>query len=151
VATQLVCTIAAVALVAEMLAKYPLPGVKPPAPPPAHGDPQVVAAAEFAIALAVFGAASVFDRTLGPVLSPFAGSAFYVACAYWEAGRFSGALINPAAVLALHVYRDDLFAPDTWRNALTPTAPYLLGICAACVLLGAIGRATQPKRRVKVD
>ena len=145
------CTIAAVALVAEALAKYPLPGVKAPGPPPAHGDPAVVAVAEFALALAVFGAAALFDRSLGPVLAPFATSTFYVACAYWEAGRFSGALINPAAVLALHVYRGDLFARDTWQTALTPAAPYLGGICAASILLGLVGRLAAPKRRAKAD
>ena len=149
VATELVATIAAVAMVAEALALYPLPGVAAPAPPRAHADPSTVAAAEFAIALATFAVGAASQR-LGPVMAPFCGSAFYVACAYWEAGRFSGALINPAAVLALHVYKEDLFDRNTWAVAVQPAAPYLGGIAAAAVVLGGAGRLSTP-RRLKAD
>ncbi len=138
-------------MVAEALALYPLPGVGAPAPPPAHSDRATVAAAEFAIAFATFAAGALSAR-LGAVLAPFAGSAFYVACAYWEAGRFSGAIINPAAVLALHVYKGDLFSADTWRAAAVPAAPYVGGICAAAVLHGLAARLAAPRRaRVKAD
>ncbi len=89
---------------------------------------------------------------LNPILAPFAGSAFYVAAAYYESGRYSGAIINPAAVVALHVYTQDLTAAATWRNAATPAAPYLAGIAGAAVLLGAMKRAAQPRRvRSKAD
>jgi len=90
---------------------------------------------------------------LGPILAPFASSAFYVAAACYERGQYSGAIINPAAILALHVYRQDLTALATWRNAAEPAAPYLAGIAAAVALLGAIRRAGAPRRggRVKTD
>jgi glycerol uptake facilitator-like aquaporin len=86
-------------------------------------------------------------------MAPFAASAFYVAAAYFEAGRYSGAIINPAAIVALHVYTHDLFDAATWRKAAPPAAPYLAGIAAAAVLLGVVKRATRPSRagRSKTD
>ena len=94
-----------------------------------------------------------FSARLGPILAPFASSAFYVAAACYERGQYSGAIINPAAILALHVYRQDLFALATWRAAAVPAAPYLAGIGAAVALLGAVRRASAPRRvgRVKAD
>ena len=76
-----------------------------------------------------------------------------MAAACYEQGQYSGAIINPAAIVALHVYRQDLTAVATWRAAAVPAAPYLVGIAGAVALLGAVRRASAPRRagRVKAD
>lgn len=148
---ELLATVAGVAAVAATLRRFPLPGVPPPAPPPAHADRQLVAAAEFAIAFATFGAAALASR-LGPLLSPFAASAAYCAFAFAENGRFSGAIINPATVLALHVYGKDYWSRSVWEAAAEEATPYFVGILGAAVAFAAASRlGTSGAAKRKAD
>jgi len=139
VLVELVTTVAAVAALAATLRAYPSLGVPPPAPPPMHQDGATVAAVEFAIAFSTFTAGHL-SAALGPLLAPFAPAAYYVGAAYVEAGRFSGAIINPFGVVALHVYDKDLSAVATWEEAGVKVAPYLAGLAAATAALGAAKR-----------
>lgn len=79
VAVELAVTLAAVRLVAEVLARYPVAGASAPAPPGTHADKHFVLGIEFALTLITFGAGALFSQVLGPLLSPFANSALYVA------------------------------------------------------------------------
>jgi len=147
VAVELAATVAAIALVAEALVRHPVAGAGPPAPPSRADDKHAVLGVEFGLTLLNFGAGGVLSRALGPLLAPFASSALYVACAYYEAGRFSGSVMNPAAVLALHVYRGPLTEADTWVKGARESAPYLLGISAAAIALGIAQRPREAKAK----
>ena len=139
-------TVCAVWLVAQGLAAFPKAGLDAPAPPKAHADRRMVFGAEFGLTLLVFGAGMVF-AALPKKAQPFANAAFYCACAFTEGGRYSGALVNPAAVIALHTYRlplASLMKPASWAPAVSP---YLLGICSAAMLLGISQRQLRAPRR----
>ena len=106
------------------------------------------------MALITFSAAS-FCSLLGAHAGPALASAVFVACAYTENGKFSGSVINPAAILSLHVWRQPL-APRVWAAAFESSEAYLLGIGAASVLLGLAKRYVPPMeaalpRKAKAD
>lgn len=122
---------------------HPIPppaGVPAPGPPPAHDSRLHVFAAEFAVTLSVLFVGGLAGRFAGRVPGAFLGSVFYWVVAYAEAGAYSGAIMNPASILALHVYRD-LDKKEAWAAALPKVAPYAAGSAAAAVLLGLVNRA----------
>lgn len=114
-------------------------GVPAPAPPPAHESPNHVLLSEFAVTFSVLFAGGLLSRAAGRVPGAFLGSLFYWVVAYAEAGAYSGAIMNPASILALHVYKE-VDKPKAWAEAAPRVAPYAAGAAAAALLLGLYNR-----------
>lgn len=89
--------------------------------------------------LSVLYVGGLCGRFGGRVFGTFLGSVFYYAVAYAEAGAYSGAIMNPASILALHVYKD-FDKLDAWMVSLPKVVPYVAGSAAAAALLGLKGR-----------